>query len=147
MDTITKIPEVNILDTTRSSQCGKLDGVLKFPMFLRGECGGEDNCVILIASFAIPDRLDKRFFEEIAVLIKNHSFYDWDWGSFARNVVYPNLKHIQLVMQLGDIASERLGALFVVLDDWFPRDDGDEHGSDYISINHETFFTEAILEY
>jgi len=74
-------------------------------------CCGEDNWVVDVAEIPVPTVFEKLFFEKVARLIQytcdcNPEYsveaFDWDWASFHKNILLPNIMHIQSQMQLSD---------------------------------------------
>jgi len=98
--------------SSRTGECGlSNDGTcLRFPIFCVG-CCGEDNWVVDVAEIPVPTVFEKLFFEKVARLIQytcdcNPEYsveaFDWDWASFHKNILLPNIMHIQSQMQLSD---------------------------------------------
>jgi len=74
-------------------------------------CFGEDDWVVDVAEIPVPTVFEKLFFEKIERLIQytcdcNSEYsveaFDWDWVSFYKNILLPNIMHIRLGMQLSD---------------------------------------------
>ena len=107
-------------------------------------CCGDKNSVVNILRIRKPQKMDMKFFESVAKMLKKAKYVDWDWESFAKNVILPNRTHIQETLQLDDFFTERVMTdLYVVLDCW----DGDEDDDSPIPLSHKTFFTHKEVDY
>jgi len=74
-------------------------------------CCGEDDWVVDVAEIPVPTVFEKLFFEKVSRLIQytcdcNPEYsveaFDWDWASFHKNFLLPNIMHIRSLMQLSD---------------------------------------------
>jgi len=74
-------------------------------------CCGEDDWVVGAVEIPVPTVFKKLFFEKVARLIQytcdcNPEYsveaFDWDWASFHKNILLPNIMHIRSRMQLSD---------------------------------------------
>ena len=134
-----------ILPFAHRGECGlssnKKD--IDFPFFRMGCCGDQES-VVYIGLIPIPQKMDMKFFERVSKLLKTFPHYDWDWTSFAKNVIHPNRAHIQETLQLDDFFTERvMNDLYVVLDNW---DEVNDDECD-VPLSHKTFFTCKNCEY
>ena len=96
--------------------------------------------------------MDMKFFEYISKFVigsEEHEGFDWDWASFAKNVIHPNRSHIQETLKLDDFFTERvMDDLYVVLNNWDEViDDEEECDEEYVPLSHKTFFTCKNCEY
>lgn len=92
---------------------------------------GHESGVVSVAHLTVPPAIDMSFFEKVAEVVSVFPFYDWDTGSFLKNIVIPNLKQIQSAMELDDDKMDILIQDFhVLINNWYSK----------FGVNHETFF-------
>ena len=106
MDTTTTLPKIIINESEHMGSCGRMSkAYFHFPMFLMGACGDE-NAVIAYGranpKMKRPKKMDKEWFGKVALHIKKHPFYDWDWSSFRKNILLPNKEHIRIACEIKD---------------------------------------------
>ena len=122
--------------------------LLVFPWFRMGCCGDKD-AVVQVQMLTAPTQINKEFFAIIASHLKKTPFFDWDWGSFRRNILLPNREHITEIF--GEFFARRIiEDLYVVLNNWDKHSEEEELQSieeGYIPVSHRTFFTNKRVEY
>jgi len=99
--------------STRIGECGARKGnnkTLYFPFFLLGTCGDDRGVIIwngVREHIIAPKKMNYAWFAILAKKLKENPF-DWDWVSFCKNILKPNLEHIKEALGINDEKVDRL---------------------------------------
>lgn len=72
-----------------------------------GACG-DDRCVVKQEQLVAPKEMNYKWFEMLSRKLKENYFLDWDWYSFAKNILIPNQEHIKVALKISDKKVNRL---------------------------------------
>jgi hypothetical protein len=76
-----------------------------------GACGIDDAVISLNGKrevLNIYKSMNYRWFRQVANKLDENPYFDWDWGSFKRNVLQPNREHIKTALKINDKKMDRL---------------------------------------
>lgn len=136
-----------------SGKCGltKARNSIQIP-FVRMGCCGDARMVVTTEFIAVPTAINKRWLGQVADIIKKYPVFDWDWASFRRNVISPNIDAIAAEMGLNEFFKNRVfNSLYVVFNNWDGQV-GEEEEKEAIEagftpVSHRTFFTHEDCEF
>jgi hypothetical protein len=134
MNSKIQIPELIFVKVVKNmGECSMLDTKrIYFPFFLMGACGDASAVISLDGKreiLPVPKKMDYKWFQLIANKLKANPHYDWDWCSFAKNILRPNREHLKVVLNLDDKGVDRLlidGYVFLDQFDAQPEDEGED---------------------
>ena len=120
--------------------------------FVRMGCCGEASMVVTTEYLPIPKVINKEWLGQVAGIIKKFPMFDWDWASFSRNIISPNIDAIAYEMRLSEFFKDRVkGSLYVVLNNWDGRyeeeDEQEAIEAGVTLVSHRTFFTHEDCEF
>ena len=150
--------------STRLGECGANKGntkTLYFPFFLMGTCGDNEGVISwngVRERLVAPKKMNAKWFELIALKLKQNPMLDWDWESFSRNILEPNKEHIKGELNISEEKVETLlSDGFVFLNNFhgsFAEDDDYEDSEDHVEgvdigyyPNFKNFLAHDNLEY
>ena len=128
-----QIPALTFLGNSKKNmgECSIVDKKrIYFPFFLMGCCGDPQAVISWDRKreiLPVPKKMDYKWFQLIANKLKANPYYDWDWCSFAKNILRPNREHLKVVLNLDDKGVDRLlmdGYVFLNHFDDQPEDEG-----------------------
>lgn len=116
----------------------------------RGGCLGDERGVITTEYLPVPKVINKEWLGQVAGIIKRFPVFDWDWGSFRRNIISPNIDAIATEMRLNEFFKDRLERNgYVVLNNWDGQEEAEKEAIEagFTPVSHRTFFTYEDCEF
>jgi hypothetical protein len=126
------LPKLTFLQGEDDGKCGSFKNQTKknefmFPLFHMGCCGQADAVICRLKKKC--DKLDYEFFKEIAEMLKQTWYLDYDWYSFSKNILEPNREHLKMALKISDEAVDEFllaGGVFLNNFDKQPSDEGED---------------------